>query len=528
MLSSSDEPSSDSRQPTISSYSRWDGTQAPTGLNAEEMLAALSDSLLAGGIEQALDRALHRGLPPSGDDAAGLEGLDALRDRLRAERKRLEDADELRDAVERLAEELASRGGGSEQLGEESSRLLNALAANPELARQLLARSAVETRTTLEATLQQLRGQLPETSADGLDATLPFAGATNAADTLERLRALTGLEGHIRRVRRVQDVDAVDPGLVRALLGDEAGDALARLAESLQTFTASGYLRRSGSRLELSARALQRIGDDLLSAVFAQMLGRGEGEHLTRGLPSGHDLTGTTRDYDFGDPLSLDLSRTVLQAVKRGAGTPVQLTPADFAIFEREETARASTVLAIDISRSMGERGYLLAAKKLALALNTLLRARFPRDRLSLVAFSESARSLTPAELPRLNWDRYGYGTNVHDALRLARGVLSTQRGLQRSIVLITDGEPTAHRDSAGTVHFSHPPSPETVARTYAEAERCRRDGIRLTICVLSDQPQVVRFAAELARRAAGVVVTTSPADLSLHVALQYGRSRSV
>ena len=321
-------------------------------------------------------------------------------------------------------------------------------------------------------------------------------------------------------------MDDVDPALVRALLGVEAGDALARLASSLRSFADSGYLRRSGTRLELSARALQHLGDELLSAVFAQLLGRGEGEHLTRGRPSGHDLSGTTREYQFGDPLTLDLSRTVLQAVQRGAGTPVQLDPADFAIFEREETARASTVLAIDVSRSMGERGYLLAAKKLALALSTLLRARFPRDRLLLVAFSESARTLTPADLPRLSWDRFGYGTNVHDALRLSRGLLGTQRGLHRSIVLITDGEPTAHRDDTGTVHFSHPPSLETVARTYAEAERCRRDGIALSICVLSDQTQVVRFAQELARRSAGSMLTATPDDLAPSVVLHYARGR--
>jgi uncharacterized protein with von Willebrand factor type A (vWA) domain len=288
-------------------------------------------------------------------------------------------------------------------------------------------------------------------------------------------------------------------------------------------------LQAAGSRHELSARALQQLGDELLGAVFAALQTRGgrEGEHLLpRGLPSGHELSGTSREYRFGDPLTLDLSRTVLDAVRRGAGVPVRLEARDFAIFEREDSARAATVLAIDLSRSMGERGYLLAAKKLALALATLIRNRFPRDRLLLAAFSESARPLQPADLPRLAWDRFSFGTNIQEALRLGRGLLAGHRGMQRTIILITDGEPTAHRDAAGQVHFSHPPSEATLAAAYAEAERARRDGLSLCVCVLSNERQVVRFADELARRAAGDLIVTTPDELGPALVLHYGRAR--
>jgi uncharacterized protein with von Willebrand factor type A (vWA) domain len=239
-----------------------------------------------------------------------------------------------------------------------------------------------------------------------------------------------------------------------------------------------------------------------------------------------HDLTGSSRDYQFGDPLALDLSRTVLQAVRRGSGVPVRLDPADFAIFEREDSARAATVLAIDLSRSMGERGYLLAAKRLALALTTLIRTRFPRDILLLTGFSESARPLTPPELPRLTWDRFGFGTNIQDALRLGRAQLAAHRGMQRNLILLTDGEPTAHRDPDGRIHFNHPPAPETLATTYSEADRLRRDGVSLAVCVLSEDLQVVRFADELTRRAAGDLIVTSPTDLASAIALHYGRRR--
>jgi uncharacterized protein with von Willebrand factor type A (vWA) domain len=264
-----------------------------------------------------------------------------------------------------------------------------------------------------------------------------------------------------------------------------------------------------------------------LTAAFKRLTDRHGGDHLRQARPEGHELSGATRDYRFGDALTLDLSRTVLEAVKRGPGVPVKLDARDFAVFEREETSRAATVLAIDLSRSMGERGYLLAAKRLALALEALLRERYPRDELLLLGFSEAARPLAAAELPSLTWDRYGFGTNIQDALRLGRGLLAAKRGGQRNLILITDGEPTAHRDASGAVRFNHPPTPETLAATYAEAERLRHDGVGLAICLLSEQRQVVRFADELARRGAGELLATTPDDLAVVGVLRYGRSRS-
>jgi uncharacterized protein with von Willebrand factor type A (vWA) domain len=174
----------------------------------------------------------------------------------------------------------------------------------------------------------------------------------------------------------------------------------------------------------------------------------------------------------------------------------------------------------------MGERGYLLAARKLALALVTLVRTRFPRDRVLLLGFSESARTIEARDLPDLTWDRFGFGTNVQEALRLARTQLASHRGMQRNLVLLTDGEPTAYRDAGGVVHFSHPPSHETIAETLAEGDRLRRDGVSLTVCVLSNELQVVRFAEQLTQRAAGSLIVTAPDDLASAVILRYATSR--
>jgi uncharacterized protein with von Willebrand factor type A (vWA) domain len=502
-------------------YRAWDGTQSITPLAPEQVLAALSDDLLSGNIEQALDRALHRGLTdPDGDQIAG---LDQLRDALRAKRRKLEQSLANDEQLQQLADALRS-GNSTEGLDADTSDLLEALAAHPDAAR-IMAHLPADSRALAQAALDQIvrRGPLDREGGD-LDDAPAFSGTL--ADTLTRLNQLDDLEQAVRRVRKVADIAEIDPALVRAALGEHAADAIERLTASLQTFADSGFVRGPGGKQELSARALQHIGDEILTAVLARLASRQPGDRRLLHRPGIHDLTGTSRDYQFGDPLSLDLSRTVLQAVRRGSGTPVRLDPADFAIFEREDSARAATVLAIDLSRSMGERGYLLAAKRLALALTTLIRTRFPRDILLLTGFSESARPLTPAELPRLAWDRFGFGTNIQDALRLGRVQLAAHRGMQRNLILLTDGEPTAYRDPDGRIHFNHPPTPETLAATYAEADRLRRDGASLAVCVLSDELQVVRFAEELTRRTSGDLIVTAPDDLASAITLHYGRHR--
>jgi uncharacterized protein with von Willebrand factor type A (vWA) domain len=271
---------------------------------------------------------------------------------------------------------------------------------------------------------------------------------------------------------------------------------------------------------------LQHIGEELLRATMERISQRQVGDRPLPHRTGAHDLTGATRPWEFGDPLSLDLSRTVLQAVRRSVGTPVKLDSRDFAVFEREESTRAATVLAIDLSRSMGERGYLLAAKKLALALSTLIRQRFPRDLMLICGFSETARPVAIDALPGLTWDRFGFGTNIQDALRWSRFALAQHRGMQRNVIVLTDGEPTAYRDRDGQVHFHHPPTRDTLAETYAEAERLRRDGIDLTVCVLSHYFEVVRFAEELVRRGAGDLIVTSPDDLGSAVTLQFSSRR--
>lgn len=502
-------------------YRAWDGAQDVAAIPAAEILSALTDDLLSGNIDQALDKALHRGLA-SGDLEA--LGLDDLRELLRQQRRELLEAIADDPELQRLVDQL--QHGGSQSLDADLSRLLDALTANAGAAARMISGLDADQRFPLDAALRERLAD-PSRQLDSDDVNLSMGGPGQGLLTqLAQLSALDDLEQQVRRVRRVDDVAQVDEALVREVLGDRAADGFARLAASLQSFADSGYLRGKPGKRQLSARALQLIGDELLARTLERINSHRSGDRTVRGATGQHELTGASRPYEFGDALTLDLGSTVMRAVRRGGGVPVRLSASDFTVFEREESSRAATMLAIDLSRSMGERGYLLAAKQLALGLTSLVRRRYPRDELLLAGFSDTARQLTMSELPALGWDRYGMGTNIQDALRLARTALGAHRGMQRTLVLLTDGEPTAHRDLEGRVHFHQPPVPEALTATYAEAHRLRRDGIDLVVCVLSHYFQVVRFAEELARRAGGDLIVTSPDDLAEALTLRFGRRR--
>ena len=190
----------------------------------------------------------------------------------------------------------------------------------------------------------------------------------------------------------------------------------------------------------------------------------------------GHERDYSTKQYEFGDPFNLHIERTVRNAIKRtGGGTPVRLTPEDFEVERTETVVRSSTVLMLDLSLSMPMRDNFLPAKKVAMALHALISMQYPRDFLGIVGFSEVAREIKAHELPEVSWD-FVYGTNMQHGFMLSRKMLAKQSGTKQ-IIMITDGEPTAHIDRAGRPFFSYPPVKETVDKTLAEVAGCTQGG---------------------------------------------------
>jgi len=484
-------------------YSAWTGGVSGDAPDARQVLDALSDAVLTSGVDAAINEMMHKGI--ENDEHSNLPGLDDLRNRLRSEQ---------RDAMQELLEFLnPSDLSDSEPSSgnDEIRRMLNALRAQSPLFPGLMSESSAELRNELESLLQ---------------ASTPRTLNREIAATIDRIVNLGALESQVRSVRAVADLDHIDLELLKQLLGAGPTVGFARLVAGMHDFRQSGYLVHASGKTALSARAVQHVGDALLLGAITRLQSRSQGEHSRHDTANQHEPSGTSRDYQFGDPFELDLGRSLLEAVKRRPGAPVRFDATDLKIVERESSERATTILAIDLSRSMGERGYLLAAKKLALALSTYIRRRFPHDELLLLGFSESARPIKLQELVDLQWDRYGFGTNVHDALQVANNILASHRGRKRNLILITDGEPTAHRDRSGTVQFNHPPSEETLALTYREALRLRRDEIYLYICMLSDSDRVGEFGRELARRAAGDVMLTDPDNLTSELIERYSSRR--
>jgi uncharacterized protein with von Willebrand factor type A (vWA) domain len=266
---------------------------------------------------------------------------------------------------------------------------------------------------------------------------------------------------------------------------------------------------------------MRRIGQNALSDLFSKLAKDRLGRHQMDRSGIGQEMAYETKSYEFGDPFNLNIERTVRNAIQReGGGTPVSLTPEDFEVERTENLTRSSTVLMVDLSLSMPMRDNFLAAKKVAMALHSLISSQFPRDYLGLVGFSEVARELKPQQLPEVSWD-FVYGTNMQHALLLSRRMLGRQTGTKQ-IIMITDGEPTAHLMADGEVFFSYPPVRETVDATLTEVARCTRDGIRINTFMLDATGYLKTFVEKLTRLNQGRAFFTTPETLGDYVLVDF------
>jgi len=309
-------------------------------------------------------------------------------------------------------------------------------------------------------------------------------------------------------------------------------DAVARRLED------AGYLTRRGDRLELTPRGSRRIGQKVLDDLFARLRRDAFGGHRLDRAGRGGEREETAKPYEFGDPFHLDLRRTLANALGREENAPaaraarpsgargLRLDPSDFEVHRTEQLTSTSTVLLVDMSRSMLLRGCFVAAKKVAVALNTLIRTQYPRDHLSVIGFAYYAREIRPETLPELTWHGYEYGTNLQHALLLARRILARQHAANREIVVITDGEPTAHFED-GQVEFSYPPTRRTIHETLREVQRCTRDGITINTFMLERSRALAEFVALVTRLNRGRAFYATPERLGEYVLVDFVARRT-
>jgi len=345
---------------------------------------------------------------------------------------------------------------------------------------------------------------------------------SEAMRMMDRLRDYDDLEEQLRDVHDWNDLTALDDDKVRDLLGDEDQEQMRQLQEMTRLLQDAGYIRKSKRGYELTPQGVRKIGEKALTDIFQDLKRDRIGQHDLDRFGGAGERTDVSKPYEFGDPFLLDLPQTVMNAVQRGGiGSPVRLDPRDFEVYRTEYSTRSATVLMVDMSRSMLYNGCFHAAKKVALALDSLIRGKYPRDHLSIIGFSYMAQEIKAAELPTLDWNEYNYGTNMQHGFQMARQILGREKGSNRQIIVITDGEPTAHFEQ-GQVRFSYPPTPRTFQETLREVVRCTRDGITINTFMLERSPYMVQFINDLMRINGGRVFGATPDRLGEYVLVDY------
>ena len=359
-------------------------------------------------------------------------------------------------------------------------------------------------------------------------------GMGQGAQALADIGELEQLAEQLSQSYSGATMDDVDLDALARQLGDEAAVDARTLAELERALMNQGFLDRgSDGQWRLSPTAMRQLGQAALRDVAQQLSGR-HGERETRRAGAAGELTGATRPWAFGDTEPWNVTRTITNAVLRRAGTdrrdgPVRIAVDDVEVSETETRSQAVVALLVDTSFSMVMENRWLPMKRTALAVSHLVSTRFRSDALEIIAFGRHARTVSAAELTGLE-GVYEQGTNLHHALALAGRHLRRHPNAQPVVLVVTDGEPTAHLENYGSdgtsVFFDYPPHPRTIAHTVRGFDEVARLGAQVTIFRLGDDPGLARFIDQVARRVEGRVVVPDLDGLGAAVVGDYLRAR--
>jgi len=426
----------------------------------------------------------------------------------------------LDDLIRQMQQQMAMMQNLLDSMGAEQRRqladLLNERIGDPELQDEL-----AELQANLEYMfpMRDLRNQYPFRGDEELD-------LEAAMRVMERMQGMDELERQLDRAQYGGDLDEIDAEKLHELLGDEAYETLNQLKQLLKVLEDAGYIRRRGNAYELTPRGTRKIGQKALAEIYGQLKKDSFGKHQVHDRGSGGERSDETKPYEFGDPFHLNLQETIFNSFYREKpSVPVHLHSDDFAVYRSEALTQTATVMMLDLSWSMALRGSFQAAKKVALALNNLIRSQFTRDSLYIIGFSAYARELRAEDLPYQRWDESVLGTNMHHALILAQSLLAKHKVGTRQIIMISDGEPTAHLER-GRSYFAYPPSPVTIRETLKEVKRCTQKGIIINTFMLDRNYYLKEFVNQVARINKGRVFYTTPDKLGQYILVDYVSSK--
>ncbi len=363
--------------------------------------------------------------------------------------------------------------------------------------------------------MRELRNQYPFRGEEEID-------LQSAMQLMNQMQSIDEVERQLERTQYGGDIEDIDGDKLEELLGPEARETLDQLKQFLEILEEAGYIRKKGNGYELTPRGTRKIGQRALGEIYAQLKKDSFGKHEVRDSGSGGERTDESKRYEFGDPFYLDIQKTIMNSMYReGPGLPIRLKPDDFEVARTEIMTQTSTVIMLDLSWSMALRGSFQAAKKVALALNNLISSQYQRDSLYIIGFSAYARELKADQLPYVRWDESVLGTNMHHALMIAQNLLAKHTQGTRQIIMISDGEPTAHLEK-GRSYFAYPPSPITIRETLKEVKRCTQKNITINTFMLDRNYYLKEFVNQVARINKGRVFYTTPDKLGEYILVDY------
>ena len=426
----------------------------------------------------------------------------------------------LDELVERLQGQAAQMQNLLDSLpGDMRQQLQDLLAdkvGDPDLQAEL---SELQMNLEFLSPMRDMRNQYPFRGDEEID-------LNEAMGLMDKMQSMDDLERQLERTQYGGDIDDIDEQKLKDLLGDEAADTLDQLKKFLEVLEEQGYIRRKGNNYELTPRGTRKIGQKALGEIYSQLKNDSFGKHAIRDAGQGGERADDTKKYEFGDPFHLALDKTIMNSLQReGPSVPVRLDKDDFEVYRSEQLTQTATVMMVDLSWSMALRGSFQAAKKVALALNNLIRSQFSRDSLYIIGFSAYARELQAEQLPYVRWDESVLGTNMHHALMLAQNLLAKHTAGTKQIIMISDGEPTAHLER-GRSYFAYPPSPITIRETLKEVKRATRKGITINTFMLDRNYYLKEFVNQVAKINKGRVFYTTPDKLGQYILVDYVKNK--
>lgn len=450
------------------------------------------------------------------------------------------------DTTDQFAAFMDRHGEFFDEELKDTDDLVDALARRQQAAEQMMRSLSPRQRTELAELMSQALGDMDLESqlaqlTDHLSSLRPGAGRGQPVDVrgdqplgygegvgvvadladLEDLERQLGQDYPGSTLDDV-DVDALERQLARSAVQDL--QALRRLEAELER---QGYVRRTPEGLTLSPKAIRRLGESALRRVFDQIEARSRGDHDDRRVGAADERTGAYLPWQYGDEQPIDAVRTVHNAVLRRASSPdgTLLQVDDFVVAETERRTRAAVALCVDLSFSMISEDRWAPMKQTALALAHLIGTRYRDDALEIIGFDRIARRLSPVELADVE-PEYVQGTNLHHALMLAGRHLRRHPDAEPVVLIVTDGEPTAHLEADGFPSFHWPPLPETVEATVGEVDAMTRLGATLNFFLLGDDPGLASFVDAIARRNRGRVFSPELDRLGAYVISDYLAAR--